>query len=334
MAFIDMTSELTGAVPKFPFPYAKTIINRARRDIYRKNLWSFLLFEANWTTPALITGGTVTTTQGLNTIVFDATASPLITAVALAGPFPTNILQRQFRIGVGTIYNIWGYSQAAGIVTLTLDRPMAEASASQSSYMIFQCYYPSPMKDFWQWKMIRDMTNWNPLNTRCTRGQIDLWDPQRTAYYIPTHVVAYQLDKNPNSGTRDFLLHELWGVPQYALTYQLYGLRKGVELVADTDTLPPEVGEDCVMALSRAYAYEWVEANWQSVMPNAKGKPNFQFLIADAKSDYKRLFSEYRMQDRAAVDNFSTRLQRSSSFPNLYGWYSSIAGVASPGAPW
>lgn len=334
MAFVNMYSELVGCVPKLPEPYAKTLINRAWRDVRRQNLWSFLLFEANWTTPSLITGGTVTTTQGANTVVFDSTASPLIAAFALTNPFPTPITQRQFRIGVGTVYNIWSFAETTGIVTLTLDRPYAEASVAESAYTIYQSYYPSPMKDFWQWIRIRDMVNWNDLITTKQRTEIDMWDPQRTMYFIPTHVVPYQVDQNPASPTYTWLLHELWGVPQYALTYQLYGLRKGSDLVNNSDMLPPQIGEDCVMGLARAYAYEWAEANWQSVMPNARSKPDFRFLIADAKSDYSRLFREYRRQDRATIDNFRTKLERQWAFPNLYGWFSSIAGVAGPGAPW
>lgn len=327
MAYINMIAELTGVVPKLPEDYARTLVNRAWRDVRRQNLWSFLLFESNWTSPPLITGGTVTTTQGTNTVVFSSTAITAINAIFTGGNVPSPVTSRQFRIGVGTIYNIWAWDADNGIATL--DRPYQEASASGQAYMIFQCYYPAPMQDFWQWIRIRDMVNWNDLVTTKNRTEIDMWDPQRTAYYIPTHVVYYQQNQNPtnNYGVPMF---ELWGVPQYTLTYQLYGLRKGTELVNDTDTLPPQVGEDCVMALARAYAYEWAEAN-KSGQPSTG---DFRFLIGDAKQDYKRLWQEYRRQDRATVDNFRTRLERAWAYPNLYGFYSSVAGVASPGAPW
>jgi hypothetical protein len=326
-----MYNELTGCVPKLSVDYAKTLINRSWRDVRRQSLWSFLLYEANWTSPALITGGTVTTTQGANTIVFDSTASPLITAVALTNPFPTNILQRQFRIGVGTIYNIWAYAASGGIVTLTLDRPYAEAGAAGQEYMIFQCYYLAPYQDHWQWISIRDCVNWNKLITTKSRSWIDERDPQRTVYYIPTHCVPYQQNQNPNSNSYGCPTFELWGVPQYALTYQLAAVRKGTELVNNSDTLPPAIGEDCVMALSRKYAYEWAEANKQD--ERSKGS-DYRFLMGAAEADYKRLYLEYRRQDRANVDLFRTRLERSWSYPALEGWYSSISGTASAGAPW
>jgi len=328
MAFVNMIGEVIGCVPKIPSDYAKTLVNRAWRDVRRQSLWSFLLFEGNWTSPSLINGGTVTTTQGSNTLVFDATATTAINAIFAGGAVPSPVTQRQFRIGVGTIYNIWAWDGAGNA---TIDRAYQEVGAAGQTYMIFQCYYPAPMMDFWQWIRVRDMTNWNDLATTKQRKEIDMWDPQRTAYYIPTHVVYYQQNQNPASFTYGIPTFELWGVPQYVLTYQIYGMRKGTDLINNTDTLPPQIGEDCVMALARAYAYEWAEANKSD--ERSKGS-DFRFLIGVAKDDYKRLFAEYRRQDRALVDNFRSKLERTWSYPNLYGWYSSIAGQASPGAAW
>src|SRR5690242_15467666 len=133
-----MYQELTGAVAKLPVNYAQTIINRAYKDLRRKNLWSFQLFEGNWVSPNLLNTGTCTVTQGSATVQFDATASAAIIAASGAGPFPTTITQRQFRIDTSTIYNIWGYDATGGVVTLTLDRPYTDASGSSQAYMIYQ----------------------------------------------------------------------------------------------------------------------------------------------------------------------------------------------------
>jgi hypothetical protein len=329
MAFLNMTSELTGCVPKLSFDYAKTLVNRAWRDVRRQNLWSFLIFEANWTTPALITGGTVSTVQGSNLVTFDPTvATPALSAILTGGNVPSPITSRQFRIGVGTIYNIWAWNAATGVATL--DRNYQEPTAAGQSYMVFQCYYPAPMQDFMQWISIRDMVNWNDLITTKQRTWIDWLDPQRTMYLIPSHCVFYQQNQNPTLGYGTPMF-ELWGVPQYVLTYQLYGLRKGTPLVNPTDNLPPQIGEDCVMALARAYAYEWAEANKED--ERSMGS-DYRFLIADAKKDYDRLFREYRRQDRAMVDNYRTKLRSNWLWPSVDGWYSGIGNVASPGAPW
>jgi hypothetical protein len=328
MSFLTMTSELTGVVPKVPNDYAKTLVNRAWRDVRRQSLWSFLLFEANWTTPKLISGGTVSTTQGSNIVTFDGTAITAINAIASGGNVPSPVTARQFRIGVGTIYNIWANDGAGH---LTLDRAYQEPTLSGQAYQILQCYYAAPMKDFWQWLSVRDMVNWNDLITTKQRTYIDGRDPQRTIYLIPSHVVPYQMDLNPASPTFNYPLFELWGVPTYVLTYQLYGLRKGQELVLPTDTLPPQIGEDCVMELAKMRAYEWAEANKQD--ERSVGS-DYRFLMGEAKAEYKRLYAEYRRQDRALIDNFATRLRRNWMWPSLDGWYQSISGYASPGAPW
>lgn len=329
MSFYSMWTELTGVVPKIAPDYCQTLVNRAWRDVRRQNLWSFLMFESNWTSPAIINAGTVTTTQGVNTIVFDATAAAAIQAQAL-GP-PTPITQRQFRIGVGTIYNIWAWDN--GTLTATLDRNYQEASASGSGYQIFQCYYPAPIQDFWAWMDVRDIINFNDLVYTKPRSYFDERDPQRLIGTFPSHVAGYQYDLNPNSNTYQYMMFELaLGVPQYQLTWQLAMIRKGSDLVNDDDTLPPAIGEDVVMALARAYAYEWAAAN-AGDNPRDQG-PDWRFLIGNAKADYSRLFREYRRQDREIVDNFFTKRKTRWTWASAWGYYNSLSGSASPGAAW
>lgn len=334
MSLGSMANELLGVVSQLPPDYAPTIIKRASDDVQRQNLWSFLMVEGNWTSPGLISAGTVAVTQGSNQVVFDAPAAAALNAIGL---FPSPITKRQFRVGVGTIYNIWGWD---GANTATLDRRYQEPSATGSSYRVYQCYYAIPVP-FKSWIDVRDMVNYNQLITNRTRSWIDSKDPNRQVYYIPTHVVPYTIDLNPVSDTYQNQMFELWGQPNFQLTYQLFFVRKPIPLVNDADTLPPQVGEDCVMSMSRYYAYQWGEANWQT---SWGAKPDFKFLMKEEVSNdrrpgrplglFNRLFGEYRMQDRAAVDNFMTTLRRSWSFPNLSGWYSSIGSTASPGAPW
>lgn len=412
MSFFTMTTELTGVVPKLPFDYASTIVNRATLDAYRQNLWSFLTFESNWTSPGWINAGNVTVQQGNSVILFDpVTATPALNAV---GMYPSPLTQRQFRTGgVGTIYNIWAYSIPAGTVTTngmtiswetgttfdvfgnqnilvgqpiilggvpftvasivsptsltvttsagsasgvafstgaiaTLDRPYQEPAVANQGYSIFQCYYVSPVPDFKGWAEIRDMVNYNYLFTNKTRAYFDQRDPQRTFCYIPTHVAFYQNDQNPNSATYGWPMFEMWGAPTYQLTYQLYGYRKGfvlvngvptpvsasslgsgqpVALVNPSDDLPAALGEDCVMAKARYYAYEWAEAN------RIKGDRigNYIQLKNGALVEYKNLYRDYRRDDRATTDAWHTKFRRSRDWPNREASYNAIAGVASPG---
>ena len=322
MSFQTMTREIHGCDPKIPLDFCKTLINRAWADVRRQNLWSFLIFEANWLSPPLVNAGTATTVTGNNSVTLDpAAAAAFQASITTLNP----ITQRQFRMGISTIYNIWAWVSP----TLTLDRPFVEASQT-STFTIFQAYYPAPFQDFWTWTSIRDMTNFIDLYTdRYTRAGLDAQDPQRTWYYFPTDVVYYGLDQNPASSTYQFPMFELWGAPQYVLPYQLYGLRKGTPLANPTDTLPPQVGEDCVLALARKYAYEWAEAN-KGDSPRDAGA-DFRYLIGEAKADYTRLFKSYRRADRETVDSWFS-FRRSSLYGKFFANYNSITQTASPGA--
>ncbi len=400
MSFFTMASEVNGMIPSCPFDYAKTIVNRSFQDVCRQSLWSFNLFESNWQSPAAVSAGTAHVTQGSSAIVFDPlVATPAIIAI---GFFPSTVTARQFRIGIGTIYNIWTLTgtQAGTVDTsgtavtfasgtnfptdgsvngaliaingviytissvadgsnltlmtsagtqsgvsfqiaaiLTMDRPMQEVSGAYSGsvntggWQIYQCYYPSPYPDFKAWESIRDIVNYNDLILSRNREWVNEQDPQRSIFYIPTHVIPYITNQNPASSTYGYMLWELWGQPTFVLTYQLYGTRKGMPLVNPTDTIPQQIGEDVVMAKARYYAYEWAEANRES---NKRGG-NFLMLKRETLAEYNKLYKEYRRQDRAAVDNFKTRCRIASGMgPSLGGdpFYSSIAGVAYPGSPW
>ncbi len=329
MSYGSMWQELLGTVPKLAPDYSATIVNRAWRDIRRQNLWSFLMFESNWTSPSIINAGTVATTQGANTVVFNAAAATAINAQAL-GP-PTPITQRQFRIGVGTIYNIWQWDNAT--MTATLDRNYQEASAATASYQIFQCYYPAPIKDFWAWLNIRDIVNFNDLIYTMPRSYFDRKDPQRLIGTFPSHCAGYQYDLNPASNTQNYMMFELaLGQPQYPITWQLAMLRKGNDFVNDTDELPPAIGEDALMAKSRALAYEWASAN-QGDNPRDQG-PDYKFLMQGANAEYTRLYREYRRQDRELVDNFFTCRKTRWSWANWNGYFNSLSRTASPGPAW
>src|SRR5579864_6258371 len=217
MSFGTMWTELTGVTPKLPPDYSRTIVNRAWRNVRRQNLWSFLMFESNWTSPSIINAGTAAVVQGTNTVVFTVAGAAAINAVAL-GP-PTPITQRQFRIGVGTIYNIWQWNNATRMATL--DRNYQEATNAAASYQIFQCYYPSPVPDFWAWMDVRDIVNFNDLCYTRNRSWVDQRDPQRLIGTFPSHVVGYQTDLNPASATQGYMMFELaLGQPQYQLTWQ------------------------------------------------------------------------------------------------------------------
>jgi len=329
MPYIDMVDQIGGSVPKLPRDAAYTFVQNGWRDVCRKNLWSFLFFDSNWTSPSPINGGTVTTIQGSNQVTFNAAAIAAINPQVF-GP-PSLIIQRQFRIGVGTIYSIWAYNPVTGVATL--DRNYQEAGAVGASYVIVQYYFASPVPWFWQWLSIVDRLNFNPLGFHRNRAWLDERDPQRTLAlsYIPTEVVPYTLDMNPASPTYQRMLFELWGVPQYPLTWDLYGVSLGNPLVNPGDTLPPPIGEDCVIAVAKKYAYQWAEAN-KGDQPRSVGS-DYKFLIGETMADFERLYTDYRRIDWGICKAFNTRLRRRNTYP-LFPAYSSIAQTASPGPAW
>jgi len=356
MSLISMRTELRGSVPKLPFSFTKTLINRAWRTIRERNLWSFQLFEGQWITPPQLTGpnaGTAAVVQGSNIVQLDPVASAAVLALATSQPYSL-ITQRQFRVASGGIYNIWGvsvggggygsggygaggYGSSPGSVSFLLDRWYGEVSNPAAAFAIYQCYYiptvnNSPISDFKTWLSVRDMQNFTDLYTdRFSRAELDKRDPQRTWYGIPTDIVPYQQDQNPASATHGYLMYELWGAPTFNINYQLYGIRTGLDLVKPTDTLPFVVGEDCVLALARVSAYEWAEAN-KGMTPRAAG-PDFKFMMGAARKEYDDLLRLYRREDRERVDNWFSVRDRLQGY-NFEGFFNSRAGVAAPGGGW
>lgn len=324
MSFQSMASELRGSMPKMPYPFAQTLINRAWREVRDKNLWSFQLAEGQWISPAQITTGTATTIQGSTIIQMDADATAAIQANG--STVYSLITQRQFRIGSGGVYNIIAWNPGTG--QLTVDRMYGELSETNASYFIYQVYYPSPSKTFLRFMTVRDMQNFNDLFIVTTREELDQQDPQRTWWTFPTHVIPYKPDNRQGTSTPGYMLHELWGAPQYNLNYQLLYIDKGGPLVNPTDELPMAIGEDVVLAKARTYAYEWAEGN-KGALERNQG-PDYRFLMGAAEKQFETLFKNYRREDRETCDNFFSA-GRKSGYGRQWGQYNSISGTANPG---
>jgi hypothetical protein len=328
-----MQAELRGCVPKLPYAYSKTLVNRAWNTVRKSQLWSFNLFTSGWVTPPLLTTGTVTATTGLATIQFDATAQAAIIAWQSANPYVL-VTQLQFRISVGGIYSLIAYNPGTGAGLL--DNIFVDPGGAGQQYQLYQLYYAPPMKDFLGWLSVRNPSFFLNLELDTTRAYIDSIDPQRTWYQFPTRVVPFGIDIRGQgtvnaSATLGFPLFELWGQPVNPFGYQCYGMRQGVDLVQPNDTLPVQVGEDLIMAKAREYAYEWAEAN-KDLTPRNAG-PDFRFLIGQCQAIYAKLLIQYRRQDREFIDNYFSQLGSGYSLRAI-GIYNTIAGVAAPYTPW
>lgn len=341
MSLQSMMAELRGQVPSLSIAFSKTLVNRAWRTIRERNLWSFLLFEGQWVTPPQFTTGTCTVSQSSNQVTLDATATAALIAALVDQPYSL-IGQRQFRItGGGTLsglYNIWDWDDATGV--LSLDRRFGELTGSGLSFTIYQAYYapcanaganPLYLSDFKTWISVRDIQHFIDLDCfQIDRATLDAKDPQRLIFQMPTHVVPYQQDQNPDSPTYRQFLYELWGAPLQTYIYQLFGVRRGTDLVNPSDTLPPAVGEDCVIALAKFYAYEYAESQKSATQAVQTG-PDYRFLMSAAQKEFDMLFKMYRMQDRETVDSwFSVRRVALAKY--RLGYYNTISGTANPGA--
>jgi hypothetical protein len=328
MAFLNMWSEIRGSVPKISINFSQTLVNRAWRAVREANLWSFNLFESSWITPPLINAGTVTATTGFATLTFDTiVAVPAILAAQIAQPYSL-ITQRQFRVGVGGIYNIISLDPSfASNGIATLDRPFADPGGVNIVYQIYQLYYAAPFADHRAWVSVRNPQMFINLDLTRTRGEIDGMDPQRSWYQFPTCVVPYARDTRPGSSTLGYPLFELWGQPVSPFTYQCYGLRNGADLINPGDTLPQPLDEDLVLAKARSFAYNWAEAN-KDITPRASG-PDFRFLIGNADKEFKNLKVTYRRQDREFVLNWFISRSLLKDGRGL-GYYNTLAGFAGP----
>ena len=212
---------------------------------------------------------------------------------------------------------------------MSLDRSYGEATAAGTTYQILQVYYPAPYQDHLAFFSIRNQEYFRILKHNTPRTELDRRDPMRTWSNFPSHVALYQTDTNANSPTYRYPLYEIWGIPISVMTFQLYGIRKLTDLTAASDSLPPQIGEDCIIELAKVYAYQWAEAHKADL---AKGGPDWKFLMGSSLAEHKRLLKDYRRQDRETVNNFFSIRQLPSDRTNAY--YNGLAGVAYPGIPW
>jgi hypothetical protein len=327
VAFVDMSAEIRGCIPKISILFARTLVNRAWRAVREANLWSFNLFESSWITPPLEASGTCNVAQGFPIITFDATARAALVADQISQPYSL-LTQRQFRVGVGGIYSIIKLDpnfSTNGVATL--DRPYADPSNAAAAYQVYQLYYPAPFADHRAWLSVRNPQMFIDLDLTTTRAAVDAMDPQRSWYQFPTRVVSYARDTRPGSATLGFPLFELWGQPVAPFTYQCYGVRNGVDLINPGDTLPQPLDEDLVLSKARELAYEWAEANKDS-QPRNSG-PDFRYLMGKAQKDHTALKVLYRKQDREFVLNWFVQRQTVLGGRGL-GYYNTLAGFAGP----
>lgn len=286
-----MAKGLTGDIPGVPLRLAQRKIRQALGKIYRSYDWSFQDVFSGWLTPGQIANqGTYTTTPYQPTVVADAVATAVLAAY-VAPPFLTVM---QYRDPARTFYNIIAYDDGTqtnspnpGFATLTLDRPWMEPTSGPGQpYMIYQCLFPGPVKDFRRFEEIRDTTNARTIDfTSYSQYDLSVIDPQRTCFNDPRFCVPWGVDLRPGTATPGYMLYELWPQQLARVPYSFSGKREGPQLKKDTDTVPYPLSEQLIEYKSSELLYQWKEAQKEKDTERGAGA-NWPFLAKAASEEY------------------------------------------------
>lgn len=284
--FLDYWNELIGYCGESMDPdLAKTLVQRAHKDILESRTWSFLVAEGVLQAPEVVTAGTVTVNTFDTVVTTDATAK---TALDAAETVNIPMSTRQFRCGItGRIYNIASYNTTTG--DITLQEPFSEADVAAGSYSVFKCFYAPPTADFLRFVTVRDLTNGRPLRLDVQKIELDRRDPLRTSTEPPMVVSTYKAasDSSP--------LFELWPRPTSARGYVTSYQKRGIVLTDDTDTLPASIPDELLMSRAQYHLAKWCEI--------AKGRDpalrltNWQFLMAESLARYNELLHKAWVRD-------------------------------------
>lgn len=331
---IDMISELSMAIPALDRIYARTLVQRAWRVVRDAHLWSFQLEQGGFSTPAVLTTGSVSVPDGIGglTMVGDAAAS----AAWLALPFYFSPTKQQIRIRGYSIYSILALDDTnPAAVVLTLDRPFVDplTNLSGNGYQMFQAYVPAP-PGFKRWLNAADMFNCWAMDVWTGRRTINMIDPARLYTSNPIAFVGLGQDRRgegtPNqSATYGQQLYELYPNPSTAISYQTYFVTEGPDLAVNSDSLPFPITEEVVLLKARQYAYEWAEAR-KDVMAAKGSGPGYMALKQQTDMEYKDRLKALRLLDREAVSAYQLRMNGfMASYRSPY--YNSPVGRANMG---
>jgi hypothetical protein len=341
MALVDMASELSEAIPGLDRIYSKTLIKRAWRVVRDSNLWSFQLAQGGFSTPQLLTAGSISVPGGIGstTLIGDATATSAWAALS----FYFSPTVQQIRANGYSIYSIIAYDNGSDpssspnfpFATLTLDRPFVDPLPFYTGvgYQMFQAYIPAPA-GFKRWLNIADMFNCWPLDIWTSRRTANMVDPSRLYTSNPICVLPLGTDQrgagtNNASATLGQQLYELYPNPSTAISYQTYYVWTGPELINNSDELPYPITQDVVLEKAKTYAYEWAEAR-KDVMAAKGSGANYLMLKKEAQSTFDIRLKGLRLLDKDAVDAFNIDM---NSFMGQYRmpYFNSPAGRANMG---
>lgn len=354
MSFADAWFELAGELD-LPAPLVQTKLQEALEAVYddaKQRMWSFQLKTDNFLAPGLLFAsgfpffheprpGVVARSRGFifaqpysNEIQGDEEAveawrshfgRPLLTECQIRSPF-------------FSLYDIVHFDRDEGI--LVLDRPWMEPNPGRifrdiwdwpwpeskeeehwenhpQPYMLYQAYFPAPVKDFKRFFEIKD-TMMSGILDYWTLSQRDLSlkDPQRVIFDLPAYAVFFDWDTRGEgtefeSATVGHPRYELWPHPLSTMPYTFSYLRSGPIWENPGDTLPRPLTEEMVKYKAREFLYAFKEAQKGETVQRGSAA-NFQFLSEYAAAQYQACRDRVGKKDTDLVDLFFNRFVRNA----------------------
>ena len=310
MAYLDLSSELSGVLPGLSPTLADTFVNRAWRKIRDANLWSFLIADAAIVCPAALNAGLAAYTQFTNTVTLNIAASAGLTPFLLGTPLATQLQIRFTPLSAPTaseIYNILSVDPTVPTaLVLTLDRSIQENTNATSAYIIYRAYIIPPTSDFLSWVCLNDMTNGYSIQGKkltYTSAYFDARDPQRLAlglaytcgFYRGNQFGSPTTPQSTQGGGQP--VYELWPHSTQGQTFYCRYRRRGADFVQPTDVQPPGIPDELIVDMALLhYGYPWAQANIG------------QFPTL-AKVNWPALYQEKRMQMYGGRDRKRGALQ-------------------------
>lgn len=287
--YLDFYNELIGYVGGSLDPsLAKTLIQRAQRDILESRSWSFLMTEGVLAAPQSISAGSISVTQWSTSVTANATAK----AALNVADGNISLGTRQFRTGTtGRIYNISAYNSTTGVITLA--EQYTETTVTAGAYSVFKCYYAPPSSDFLRFVSVRDLVNARPLRLNIQKQELDQRDPQRTVSEPPVCISSYK------TGSDNVPLFELWPTPTSARAYVCLYIRRGVELEDDGASLPPSIPDELLMTRAHYHLAKWAEMN-KGRDPGLRAT-DWRFVMQESLARYRELMLQAKRQDDEIV---------------------------------
>jgi hypothetical protein len=239
-----MIGEVTQWNPNCDIPMIQVFLNNAARVLFDRRLWYGLMVRGQLVTSGLYSTGTVTTVAGS------------ISVNGIGTVWNTGMVGQALRVGyTSPIYNIIAVPSPT---QLTLELPWGGQAFSGIGYYITQYYYSIP-----NIKFIYSMVNLQlqyRIRTNVAQNLLDNIDPSRLRVVYPWVAATMPPDANGNYQV------ELWPAANTPLAFPYKAYVQPPNLVNDSDSLPPFIRCDVVVAraISDALRYRTKENTYYS----------------------------------------------------------------------